>query len=83
MGEGYFFQKSRNIISGRLFVDYLLLKISGEFIPRELVVFVEIDLLEDVDGLGALLRVDQFDVEVECGSARNDIAGSLIAVTES
>lgn len=64
-------------------LDYLLLEVSGEFIPGELVVFVEIDLLEDVDGLRALLRVDQFDVEVESGSTRNDISGTLIAVTES
>jgi hypothetical protein len=47
-----------------------------------LVVFIDIDLLEDVDGLRALLRVDQLNVEVECGSTRNDISGSLITVTE-
>jgi hypothetical protein len=47
-----------------------------------LVVFIDIDLLEDVDGLRTLLRVDQLNVEVECGSTRNDISGSLIAVTK-
>ncbi len=68
------------VICGRL--NYLLLQISRKLIPWELVVFIDIDLLEDVDGLRALLRVDQLNVEVECGSTRNDISGSLITVTE-
>jgi hypothetical protein len=45
-------------------------------------VIIEVDLLEDVDGFGPLLGPDQLDVEVEGRAARNDVAGTLIAVTE-
>jgi hypothetical protein len=45
-------------------------------------VIIEVDLLEDVDGFGSLLGPDQLDVEVEGRAARNDVACTLVAVTE-
>ncbi len=43
---------------------------------------VNVDLLEDVDGLGTFLDVQQFDLEEESCSGGNDVAGTLLSVTE-
>jgi len=61
---------------------YLLFEISCELFSWKLQVIIEVDLLEDVDGFGPLLGPDQLDVEVEGRAARNDVAGTLVAVTE-
>ena len=58
----------------------LLLQVSGQLLPVDVVVGVGVDLLEDVDGRGALLGVDELNVEDERGPAGDDVTGALLAV---
>ena len=59
-----------------------LLEVAGQLLPGEHGVLVEVDLLEHVDGDGAVLGVEELDVEVEGGAAGDDVAGALVAVAE-
>ena len=60
----------------------LLPEVSGEFFSGELMVGVGVDLSEDVDWRRAVLDLDQLDLEVEGGSAGNDVAGSVVTVAQ-
>ena len=60
----------------------LLVEVVVELLPGDLHVGVGVDLLEDVDGRGSVGDVEELDVEVEGGAARDHVAGALLAVTQ-
>ena len=48
---------------------HLLLEVSAEFLPGEVLVIVEVDLLEHVDGDRTLLGAEKLDVEMQDSAA--------------
>ena len=58
----------------------LLSKVPREFVPRDVLVQVGVDLLENVDGGGSVFRVEELDVKVQRGAPGDGVSGPLLAV---
>ena len=59
---------------------HLLLEVSCELVSGDVAVRVLVDLLEHVDRLRALFDVEKLDLEVEGGTAGDEVTGALLAI---
>ena len=57
-------------------------EVTGQLVSGDVAVGILVDLFEDIDRNWSFFDVEKFNLEVKSGTARNEIAGALLAIAK-